>query len=125
MFGRVHGVVGTRVGYTGGQTPNPTYKTVCGGDGHTEAIRVTFDPSSISYQELLNIWSENHSMASRSRPQYKSAIWYDGPEQEQEARAFVDRLRSQQLVLTDVQPFTGWTDAEEYHQRYLSKMLRN
>ncbi len=94
-FGALQGVLATRVGYTGGTAPSPTYKSVCGGDGHTEGIRVTFDPAVVSYEQLLNVFFEEHNPTGRrGKVQYKSAIWYHSPEQEAAARAAVVRHRA-------------------------------
>lgn len=71
----------TRVGYTGGETPSPTYKSVCAGDGHTEALQIEYDPTVIDYEALLNkFWSE-HDYSFNYMNQYKSAVWAHNDEQ--------------------------------------------
>ncbi|KAK9830645.1 hypothetical protein WJX74_000089 [Apatococcus lobatus] len=76
LFSKVEGVVKTSVGYTGGDNPEPTYNTVCSNDGHTEAIKVVYDPSKVTYEELLQTFIKNHDPSRASgKAQYKSAIW--------------------------------------------------
>lgn len=116
-------MVGTRVGYTGGTKPNPTYKSVCKGDGHTEAIQIKYDPLKTDYNALLDAFWQQHSGTSTAKCQYKSAIWYHDEEQRQLAeqkKKEVTRLRGTNVV-TEILPATTWYDAEEYHQQYISK----
>lgn len=111
----------TSVGYTGGTSARPTYESVCRGDGHTEALKVQFDPSKTSYSELLDIyWKEYRG--SDSKPQYKAAIWYHNEEQKQEIEESIKRFaeRSGRKPKVDVLPATKWNDAESYHQKYFS-----
>ncbi len=129
-FRALDGVIGTRVGYTGGTVPNPTYEQVCGhGTGHAEAIEVTFDPRRISYQELLAAFWRMHDPTTLNRQgwdfgdQYRSAIFVHGEQQRQTALA--SRDHEQQSVvrpivteITDAGPFYA---AEDYHQRYLER----
>lgn len=113
----------TSVGYTGGSTSNPTYKTVKGGDGHTEAIRIEYDPSKVTYDELLDMFYKDSSAESTGcKVQYKSAIWVHSQEQRAaaEERARLEG-KNGRLDILDAQP---WTDAEEYHQKYYSKKKR-
>ena len=138
----------TRVGYTGGSTPSPTYGSVCANDGHTEAIQVTFDRTVIRYEQVLDVFFGEHNPTVRAvrvalalcsvltRPcsrapahaslqrkaQYKSAIWHHSQEQEQSARAAIADLEARfGKVHTDLQPAAPWTDAEEYHQQFYFK----
>lgn len=115
----------TRVGYTGGLTQNPTYKSVCWGDGHTEAIKITFDPDVIPYSRLLSIFWKEHSPTYRAKAQYKSAVYYHTEEQRQQAEVMkADVTRQRGTCLTDIEPAKEWYDAEEYHQKYVEKHRR-
>src|SRR4051812_38042830 len=100
-FRQVKGVVATAVGYSGGTTENPTYKQVCSGNtGHAEVVQVEYDPSQVTYEELLNVFWENHDPTQMNRQgpdigaQYRSAIYYYTPEQEAAARASKEALES-------------------------------
>ena len=127
VFLDVVGVHSVESGYTGGQTVNPTYKQVCGGDtGHAEAIRVTFDPAEIGYGELLDIFFAIHDPTQLNRQggdvgtQYRSAIFPEDKAQEAEARAAVDRANAERdgKVVTTIEPKAEWYPAEDYHQDY-------
>lgn len=131
-FRAVKGVQDVIVGYTGGKTESPTYPEVCTGrTGHAEAVLVTYDPSQVAYEELLDIFFENHDPTTMNRQgpdvgdQYRSAIFYQSPEQEREARAKVEALtaarRFRRPIVTQIVPATPFTKAEEYHQRYFEK----
>lgn len=105
------------MGYTGGTSPSPTYETVCAGDGHTEAIRIEYDPSQLTYEQLLGAFLNGHRPAP-SKPQYKSAVWYHNEEQKQIAeRLVIDAGK----VNIDVDTDQTWYDAEDYHQKYYQK----
>lgn len=128
-FMNVTGVTATRVGYTGGHTENPTYRDVCSGDtGHAEALEITFDPSLISYGQLLAIFWECHDPTQLNRQgpdfgsQYRSAIFYHSAEQRQAAEAARDRLdqsgRLRRRVVTEINAASTFWEAEEYHQKY-------
>jgi peptide-methionine (S)-S-oxide reductase len=133
-FWQTPGVITTAVGYEGGYTPNPSYEEVCSGQtGHTETVRVVFDPARISYGELLRIFWEAHDPTQGMRQgndrgsQYRSAIFYATPQQEAEVLA---SLASYQKRLTDagyaeitteVAPASEFYFAEDYHQQYLKK----
>ena len=114
----------TRVGYTGGEYPDPTYNTVCAGDGHTEAIKIDYDPSQTSYEELLDVFWEEHNPTYRSKPQYKSAIWPQDKKQEEIAAESKRKLEENfgKELATDIDEPKTWYDAEEYHQKYFDKM---
>lgn len=115
------GVTRTVVGYTGGQKQKPTYESVCAGDGHTEAIQVEFEPSKVSYDQLLDIFFKTHTPHA-GKAQYKSAIWYHDDAQKQEAEAKCKKAgRSGAAV--DLQPAATWWDAEDYHQKYYDKQM--
>jgi peptide-methionine (S)-S-oxide reductase len=121
------GVERVESGYTGGDTVNPTYKQVCGGDtGHAETIRITFDPDQISYAELLEIFFATHDPTQLNRQgndvgtQYRSAIFPQSPEQEAGARAAIERANGELggRVVTTIEPAAEWYPAEDYHQDY-------
>ena len=131
-FRQVKGVVSTQVGYTGGHKPNANYKEVCSGNtGHAEAVEVTFDPASVSYEELLRIFWENHDPTTPNRQgpdvgeQYRSAVFFHTPAQEAAAKASRSRLeaahRFRRPIVTQVVPAGPFYRAEEYHQQYLEK----
>jgi peptide-methionine (S)-S-oxide reductase len=127
VFLDVVGVSKVESGYTGGTLANPTYKQVCGGNtGHAEAIRVTFDPEQISYDELLDIFFATHDPTQLNRQgndvgtQYRSAIFPQNAEQEQKAREAIDRANQAigRRAVTAIEPKGEWYPAEDYHQEY-------
>lgn len=123
-FSKLPGVLSTRVGYTGGSSPDPTYDSVCGGDGHTEAVKVDFDPHELPYEGLLQVFFKEHDATTkRGSTQYKSAIWYHSPEQQKVAEAMIKQISDQsgKPVATDLGPAVHWTDAEDFHQKYYQK----
>jgi len=121
-FSGLRGVLNTRVGYTGGDSPDPTYNSVCRGDGHTEALKVEYDPSVISYERVLDIFWKEHNPTYKSKPQYKSGIWPTTDEQMETALASREKIAQKYgKVATDIEPAKTWYDAEEYHQKYIAK----
>ncbi|HET9680757.1 MAG TPA: peptide-methionine (S)-S-oxide reductase MsrA [Candidatus Limnocylindrales bacterium] len=133
-FWKVPGVWTTAVGYQGGYTPNPTYQEVCTGrTGHAESVRVVFDPSKVSYDDLLRVFWESHDPTQGMRQgndvgtQYRSAIYYTTPEQEQVARdltkVYGDELRRRRLgeITTEIREVPTYYYAEDLHQQYLAK----
>ena len=129
-FRQVPGVVSTSVGYTGGTTARPSYEEVCTGrTGHAEAVEVEFDPSRVSYDQLLDVFWQEHDPTTLNRQgpdvgtQYRSAVFFHSPEQESAALASRDRVqsRSRKQVVSEITPATDFWPAEEYHQRYLEK----
>ena len=129
-FREIEGVVSTRVGYTGGSTPDPTYQQVCSDTtGHAEAVQVWFDPNVVSYRELLDTFWSIHNPTTRDRQgwdfgrQYRSAIFFDDAEQEREAVASRDERQSSlaRPIVTEIVPASTFYDAEDYHQRYYEK----
>ena len=131
-FRQIPGVTSTRVGYTGGELKNPTYKDVCTDrTGHAEAVEVDFDPSQVTYEQLLNVFWENHDPTQLNRQgpdfgkQYRSAIFFHSPEQEQQARASKEKLQAsgqfQRPIVTQIVPAVTFYEAEDYHQQYLEK----
>lgn len=132
LFRRTPGVLDTRVGYAGGSTPNPTYEQVCTDrTGHAEVVQVTFDPSRVSYDELLRVFWENHDPTTLNRQgpdvgtQYRSVIFFTSPEQERAARASRAARDSggfhRRPIVTAIEPAPRFHPAEDYHQRYLEK----
>ena len=126
------GVVSTRVGYTGGQTKNPTYEEVCTDKtGHAEALEITFDPEKITYETLLDLFWENHNPTTPNRQgpdrgsQYRSAIFYHNNEQKKLAEESKKRLdKSEKFsnpIVTEIVPAQEFYQAEDYHQKYLLK----
>jgi len=107
------------VGYTGGSNPRPSYESVCAGDGHTEAIKVEYNPEEVSYEKLLNVFYGNCSADSRGKVQYKSAIWVHGQDQKEIAtKTAEERGKAQCLQVLEAKE---WYDAEDYHQKYYMK----
>jgi len=134
IFWRTRGVVSTAVGYAGGFTPNPTYEEVCsGGTGHTEVVRVVFDPRVVSYEELLRVFWEGHDPTQGMRQgndtgtQYRSAVYTFGEAQQRAAMASRDRyaraLRAagHGAITTEIRAAPPFYFAEPYHQQYLGK----
>ena len=131
-FRQLPGVISTRVGYTGGNSANPTYHDVCTDrTGHAEAVEVDYDANKISYDQLLNVFWENHDPTQLNRQgpdwgtQYRSAIFFHSPEQEAAAKASKEALgrsaRFSKPVVTQIVPASTFYEAEAYHQQYLEK----
>lgn len=129
----VPGVIDTDVGYTGGWLENPTYDdTHDSKSGHAEAIRVTFDPSVLSYEDLLEKWFfKLHDPTTLNRQgndvgtQYRSALFPHTPEQKATAERVIERVNAsgkwKQPITTSIEPAATWYSAESYHQDYLRK----
>ncbi|MBU2102893.1 MAG: bifunctional methionine sulfoxide reductase B/A protein [Candidatus Omnitrophica bacterium] len=131
-FRHVDGVLGTLVGYMGGLTSNPTYEEVCTNKtGHTEVVRLEFDPDRVSYEDLLNVFWNIHDPTTVNRQgpdvgtQYRSVIFYTSREQEVSAEKSKENLSAsgvvQGTVVTEILPTGSFYRAEEYHQRYFEK----
>lgn len=131
-FRQLPGVISTRVGYIGGNYPNPSYKDVCTDrTGHAEAVEVEYDPSKLSYDKLLEVFWENHDPTQLNRQgpdwgtQYRSAIFFHTPDQETAAQTSKQQLeksgRFRKPIVTQILPATAFYEAEEYHQQYLEK----
>ena len=117
-------MIRTRVGYAGGTTRNPTYHDL--GD-HTETLQVEFDPTQVTYADLLEVFWGEHSPASRSwSRQYKAAVFYHSDEQERLALSTRDRKAVElgSKVHTEILPATTFTPAEDYHQKYYLRRHR-
>ena len=134
LFWQQPGVIVTAVGYEGGFTPNPTYEEVCSGrTGHAEAVRVVFDPSRITYAQLLKLFWEAHDPTQGMRQgndvgtQYRSAIFTHGDAQAAAAAASRDMYQAELSksgygqIATEIRPAGEFYFAEDYHQQYLSK----
>jgi peptide-methionine (S)-S-oxide reductase len=137
LFWRLPGVWSTMAGYAGGYTPNPTYEETCTGlTGHTEVVRVVFDPKAISYEELLRVFWEGHDPTQGMRQgndrgtQYRSAILWTTEAQREAAErtraAYEARLRAAGYgaITTEIAPLRDFYWAEDYHQQYLHKNPR-
>jgi peptide-methionine (S)-S-oxide reductase len=131
-FRKLKGVVDAAVGYMGGHTEDPTYEEVhTGTTGHAETVEVVFDPSVISYEQLLDVFWDLHDPTTPNRQgpdvghQYRSVIFYYNDEQRKEAEESKQRLqasgRFKSDIVTEIVPAPRFWRAEEYHQRYLEK----
>ena len=132
LLGKTKGVKSTKVGYTGGQLPNPTYEEVCTDKtGHAEAVEVEYDPSEISFDELLDIFWNNHNPTTLNRQgpdvgiQYRSAIFYHDEKQKEIAEKSKSELdtsgKFNDPIVTEITPAPTFYKAEEYHQKYFKK----
>ncbi|MFI0909877.1 MULTISPECIES: peptide-methionine (S)-S-oxide reductase MsrA [Streptomyces] len=132
-FWQTEGVWTTLAGYQGGTTPHPTYEEVCSGlTGHTEVVRVVFDPSRVSYESLLKLFWESHDPTQGNRQgndrgtQYRSAVYTHSPDQQSAAEASreayqsVLRASGYGAITTEILPAAPFYYAEAYHQQYLS-----
>ena len=133
-FWEVPGVWSTSVGYAGGVTPNPTYEEVCTGrTGHAEVVRIIFDPEKVSFQQLLQVFWENHDPTQGMRQgndrgsQYRSIILTTTPDQQKLAEESRDHYQEKMTaagygqITTAIQPLGEYYYAEDYHQQYLVK----
>jgi len=136
QFRQVRGVISTRVGYTSGITENPDYKAVCTGTtGHAEVIEITFDPSTISFISLLDIFWKSHNPTTLNRQgpdigtQYRSAIFYHNDKQKQQAveskQALDESNAYPASIMTEITAASKFYPAEEYHQCYLERALHD
>ena len=131
-FGKVKGVVETEVGYTGGTKKNPSYKDVCTNKtGHAEVVKVTFNPSVVSYEELLETFWNLHNPTTLNRQgwdvgtQYRSAVFYYSEGQRLAATKLKETLdksgKYKKPIVTEIIPVSEYYRAEEYHQKYDEK----
>jgi peptide-methionine (S)-S-oxide reductase len=129
VFEQVRGVDKVESGYAGGSAVNPSYRQVCSDTtGHAEVVQVTFDPAVISYREILEIFFAIHDPTTLNRQgmdegtQYRSAIFYHSPQQQQTAQQLIDELNQADIwsrpIVTQVLPFPTFWKAEDYHQGY-------
>ena len=134
VFSNTAGIKSTAVGYTGGHTDDPTYEDVCTDKtGHAEAIQVEFDPTEISYSDLVKVFFENHNPTTPNRQgpdigiQYRSAIFCHDAEQENTAKEVKEKLNpfAQKTfgsdIVTEIKSSSKFYRAEEYHQKYFQK----
>lgn len=131
-YRQVKGVTSTAVGYEGGTFENPSYRDVCTDrTGHAEVVEVTYDPARVSYDELLNVFWENHNPTQLNRQgpdvgtQYRSVIFFHTPEQRAAATASLETIersgRYKKPIVTQIVPAATFYKAEDYHQQYLEK----
>jgi methionine-S-sulfoxide reductase len=114
----VEGVIRTRVGYTGGEKPSPTYRSL--GD-HTESIQIDFDPSLVSYEKLMDIFWQSHDPSDRAwSRQYRNALFYHNEDQRRAAEKSKERIEAQtgEKVRTEILPASTFYPAEDYHQKF-------
>ncbi|MBI4212923.1 MAG: peptide-methionine (S)-S-oxide reductase MsrA [Chloroflexi bacterium] len=129
VYELLRGVDKVRSGYAGGTVPDPTYEQVCSGTtGHAEAVQIAFDPKEISYRDLLHVFFTIHDPTTLNRQgadvgtQYRSAIFYHSPEQQEDAKSAIVGITDDRLyrdpIVTEVAPATEFYEAEAYHQEY-------
>ncbi|HJM26311.1 MAG TPA: peptide-methionine (S)-S-oxide reductase MsrA [Nitrosopumilus sp.] len=132
IFSKTNGISSTKVGYIGGQLPNPTYEEVCTDKtGHAEAVQVEYNPDEISFEELLDVFWKNHNPTTLNRQgpdvgiQYRSAIFYHDEKQKETAENSKQTLNSSGIfdnpIITQIVPAPIFYEAEEYHQKYFKK----
>jgi peptide-methionine (S)-S-oxide reductase len=131
-FRQVPGVIDAAVGYAGGTLVDPSYEQVCTGrTGHAEVVQVEYDPERVSYEQLLEVFFANHDPTQLNRQgpdfgtQYRSVIFYHDEAQERSARSAKEALQAsghhRHPIVTQIEPFSTFYPAEDYHQRYLEK----
>ena len=132
LLSKTKGVKSTKVGYIGGNLPHPTYEEICTDQtGHAEAVEIEFDPDEISYEELLDVFWNNHNPTTLNRQgpdvgnQYRSAIFYHDDKQKEIAenskQSLTDSKRHNDPIVTQIVPAPTFYKAEEYHQKYFKK----
>ena len=132
VYDRMKGVDSVESGYIGGKAPNPSYQAVCTGHtGHAEAVQITFDPSVVSYRDLLEVFFAIHDPTTLNRQghdvgtQYRSAIFYHSPAQKAVAEDVIAALTKDQVfddpIVTEVVPAGPFYVAEDYHQEYFAR----
>lgn len=132
VFTRMDGVESVMPGYAGGHVENPTYEQVCGGDtGHAEVVQLTFDPSRISYAEILEIFFATHDPTTKDRqgndvgPQYRSVVFAHDDSQERTARETISKLSEEDVfeapIVTEVDRLGTFWPAEDYHHDYFAR----
>jgi peptide-methionine (S)-S-oxide reductase len=132
VFDEMKGVTSVESGYAGGHVQNPSYRAVCNGDtGHAEVVQVKFDPTVISFRDVLNVFFGIHDPTTLNRQggdmgtQYRSAIFCHSPEQKETAEALIKKLNTQKIwdhpIVTEVTPLSNFYIAEDYHQEYFAR----
>jgi peptide-methionine (S)-S-oxide reductase len=127
VFQQLKGVQAVESGYTGGQIPNPTYEQICEGTtGHAEVVRLTFDPSVVSFREILEVFFTIHDPTTLNRQgndigtQYRSVIYYHSPQQQETAKQVISEMANvwDAPIVTELSPAETFYKAESYHQNY-------
>ncbi|MCB8999029.1 MAG: peptide-methionine (S)-S-oxide reductase MsrA [Bacteroidales bacterium] len=132
VFENLKGVISVESGYSGGFVKNPSYREVCNGTtGHAEVVQIKFDPAQISYKQILEVFFSIHDPTSMNKQgadegtQYRSVIFYHNPEQKKIAEELIAELSAkgkyQKPIVTQIDPFTAFYKAEDYHQDYFSR----
>lgn len=132
VFAQLQGIDSVLSGYSGGAVPNPTYQQVCTGTtGHAEVVQITFDPSVVSYREILKVFFDIHDPTTLNRQgadvgtQYRSAIFYRDDEQKRIAEEVIQEMTTAGVwddpIVTEVAPFKVFYRAEDYHQEYFAR----
>ncbi|MDG5820972.1 peptide-methionine (S)-S-oxide reductase MsrA [Natronococcus sp. A-GB7] len=130
-FEQLEGVESVTSGYAGGHTENPSYRAVCSGStGHAEVVQLEYDPETIAYEDLLEVFFTIHDPTTKDREgpdvgsQYRSAIYAHDDDQLETARAFAEELEKEGLyegIVTEIEPLETFYEAEEHHQNYFEK----
>ena len=132
VFDQLKGVHSVESGYLGGHSTDPSYEDICGGDtGHAEVVRVTFDPKTVSFREVLEVFFVIHDPTTQNAQgndfgtQYRSAIFYHSPQQQAQAQEVIANLSKAKLwsdpIVTEVTPASDFYMAEDYHQEYFER----
>jgi peptide-methionine (S)-S-oxide reductase len=136
VYLELKGVHGVQSGYAGGKRPNPTYEQVCSGaTGHAEVVRVEYDPEVVSYKDLLDVFFTIHDPTTLNRQggdkgtQYRSAIFYETPEQDRIARETIAEVSAAKTwkdpIVTEIAPLEKFWPAEDYHDNYFAQNPQN
>lgn len=130
VYSGMRGVIGATSGYANGDTPNPTYKAICGGDtGYAEAVKIEFDTSMISLEQILEVFWHIHDPTTPNRQgadvgtQYRSGIYYSDEAQKAAIEGSLAKAKGMfsAPIVTEIEPLKNWFEAEEYHQNYFVK----
>src|SRR6201994_4054380 len=129
IFQEIKGVLRVTSGYTGGTVPNPTHEEVCSGTtGHAECLQIVYDPSVVTFDQLLHVFWESHDPTTLNRQgndigtQYRSAIFYHSAEQKEKTEHYKSELNKNKAydnpIVTEITPISEFYPAEDYHQNY-------